>query len=117
MLVLILASDQLVWRPLLAWADKFKIELTESATPATSWAYNLLRGAYLFTWIDERVWQPLVDRAFRACEADRCEFPCSSARLEGRFSGERSAGLLALWIGFEVAARLGGCGSRRCMAL
>jgi NitT/TauT family transport system permease protein len=43
MVVLIMASDQLVWRPLLAWADKFKIELTESATPATSWVYKLLR--------------------------------------------------------------------------
>ena len=33
--LLILASDQLVWRPLLTWADKFKIELTESAAPDT----------------------------------------------------------------------------------
>ena len=61
MIVLIVASDQLVWRPLLAWADKFKIELTESAAPATSWVYDLLRGAYLFTWLDERVWQPITD--------------------------------------------------------
>ena len=61
MIVLIVASDQLVWRPLLAWADKFKIELTESAAPATSWVYNLLRGAYLFTWFDEKVLQPIAD--------------------------------------------------------
>ena len=30
MLAVILASDQFVWRPLLAWADKFKMELVES---------------------------------------------------------------------------------------
>ena len=65
MVVLILASDQLVWRPLLAWADTFKIELTESATPATSWVYNLLRGAYVFTWFDEKVLQPLGDALSR----------------------------------------------------
>lgn len=61
MIVLIVISDQLVWRPLLAWADKFKIELTESTTPPTSWVYELLRGAYVFTWIEERIFQPLGD--------------------------------------------------------
>ena len=65
MIVLILASDQLVWRPLLAWADKFKIELTESQTPATSWVYNLLRGAYLFTWLGEHLVHPLMERTSR----------------------------------------------------
>ncbi|MCE1193993.1 MAG: ABC transporter permease subunit [Acidovorax sp.] len=63
MLALILASDQLVWRPLLAWADKFKIELTESAAPATSWVYDLLRRAYVFEWLGRAVGQPLADAA------------------------------------------------------
>src|SRR6202023_540190 len=45
MLFVIIATDQLVWRPLLAWADKFKMELTESGQPPTSWFYNLIRRA------------------------------------------------------------------------
>ena len=61
MLALILISDQLVWRPLLAWADKFKIELTESGSAPTSWVFDLLRGSYVFTWLDEKLWQPLAD--------------------------------------------------------
>ena len=61
MLFLILMSDQLIWRPLLVWADKFKIELTESGLTPTSWVYNLLRGTYVFTWLDLNVWQPLED--------------------------------------------------------
>jgi NitT/TauT family transport system permease protein len=61
MLIIILASDQLVWRPLVAWADKFKIELSESSAPPTSWVYNLVRGAYLFTWMHEQLWQPCVE--------------------------------------------------------
>jgi NitT/TauT family transport system permease protein len=60
MLALILISDQLVWRPLLAWADKFKIELTESGSAPTSWVFDLLRGSYVFTWLDEKLWQPLA---------------------------------------------------------
>jgi NitT/TauT family transport system permease protein len=59
MLISILAMDQLVWRPLLAWADKFKMELTESAHPPTSWFYDLLRRAYVFEWATERVLMPL----------------------------------------------------------
>jgi NitT/TauT family transport system permease protein len=59
MLISILAMDQLVWRPLLAWADKFKMELTESAHPPTSWFYDLLRRAYVFEWAAERVLMPL----------------------------------------------------------
>lgn len=61
MLAIILISDQVVWRPLLAWADKFKIELTESGAAPTSWMYELLRNAYLFTWLYEHVWLPLSD--------------------------------------------------------
>ena len=61
MLVVILASDQLVWRPVLAWADKFKIELTESANTPSSWLYRLLRGAYLFEWLGLNIWQPSSD--------------------------------------------------------
>ncbi|MGA8655786.1 MAG: ABC transporter permease subunit [Chthoniobacterales bacterium] len=59
MLAVILATDQLVWRPLLVWADKFKMELTESAYPPTSWFYNLLQRAYIFDWIGERILIPV----------------------------------------------------------
>jgi NitT/TauT family transport system permease protein len=62
MLFVIIATDQLVWRPLLAWADKFKMELTESADPPTSWFYNLIRRTYLFQWVTESVLVPLADR-------------------------------------------------------
>src|SRR5260221_12491380 len=60
MLAVILATDQLVWRPLLVWADKFKMELTESANPSTSWFYNLLRRAYIFEWTGGHVLLPLA---------------------------------------------------------
>ena len=105
MIVLILASDQLVWRPLLAWADKFKIELTESQTPATSWVYDLLRGAYVFTWFGERVWQPAMDRLLKpaARQATR------RLALKGRpahWLGRVLTGVFSLWLAFEVLSGL-----------
>jgi NitT/TauT family transport system permease protein len=105
MIVLILASDQLVWRPLLAWADKFKIELTESATPATSWVYNLLRGAYLFTWLNERVWQPVMEKLFHAA-SPKARIPVR-LNATGKKLLWRSVGIVAaLWMGYEVLTAL-----------
>src|SRR3984893_19400669 len=65
MLAVILASDQLVWRPLLAWADKFKMELVESGDAPQSWLYNFIRRAYLFDWIEKKISHPLSDAFIR----------------------------------------------------
>jgi len=61
MLAVILASDQFIWRPLLAWADKFKMELVESGQKPESWLYSFLRRAYIFSWIEEKILEPVSD--------------------------------------------------------
>lgn len=60
LVLVIVLLDQLVWRPLLAWADRFKLEMTESDNSPTSWFYNLLRAAHITNWLDQCVRQPLV---------------------------------------------------------
>jgi NitT/TauT family transport system permease protein len=105
MIFLILVSDQLVWRPLLAWADKFKIELTESSTPATSWVYELLRGAYVFTWLNERLWQPLKDYAFRVSRAPIGRV--AKIKIARKYRLWSALGVLfSVWLGFEVVTGL-----------
>jgi len=47
MTVVILAYDQLLFRPLVAWADKFRMENTSSANAPTSWLLNLMRHTRL----------------------------------------------------------------------
>ena len=105
MLVLILASDQLVWRPLLAWADRFKIELTESATPPTSWVYNLLRRSYVFAWAAERLWQPLVDR-LRAATARPRHAPLVTSTVAKKLLWRAVGVLVAVWLGYQVLTGL-----------
>ena len=61
MLVVIVASDQLVWRPLIAWADRFKMELTESTQSPSSWFYDLLRLSIVFDWLSEWVLNPVSE--------------------------------------------------------
>lgn len=53
----ILIYDQLVFRPIVAWADKFRVELTAKGEKPSSWVYNVFRhsGALrfigrLFSW-------------------------------------------------------------------
>ncbi|MGX9429099.1 MULTISPECIES: ABC transporter permease [Bradyrhizobium] len=43
MLLVIIAYDQLLFRPIVAWADKFRFEQTASTEPPTSWMLDLFR--------------------------------------------------------------------------
>ncbi|NJK36087.1 MAG: ABC transporter permease subunit [Oscillatoriales cyanobacterium SM2_2_1] len=43
--VVIVAVDQLFWRPLIAWSDKFRVEQSASVEVPSSWVYDLLTTA------------------------------------------------------------------------
>ncbi|WP_207004720.1 ABC transporter permease, partial [Trinickia mobilis] len=47
MTIVILAYDQLLFRPLVAWADKFRMETTSSGNAPESWLLDLLRRTHL----------------------------------------------------------------------
>jgi len=47
MAVVILLYDQLVFRPVVAWADRFRFEQTASQDAPSSWAYDVFRKARL----------------------------------------------------------------------
>jgi NitT/TauT family transport system permease protein len=82
---LILLLDQLVWRPLVVWCNKFKIEMLEGEGPPTSWFYDLLGRSWLVDFFGRRVWQPFLDRV------DRLETSRPSAviiAMPGEVSGQ-----------------------------
>jgi NitT/TauT family transport system permease protein len=43
--IVIVLVDQLFWRPLVAWSDKFRMEQSASAEAPESWVYDLLQTA------------------------------------------------------------------------
>ncbi len=47
LILVVVLLDQILWRPLLAWAERFKLEMVEDEEPATSWFYGLLIDAKL----------------------------------------------------------------------
>jgi NitT/TauT family transport system permease protein len=55
MVLIVVATDQLVWRPMIAWSDKFKFEQVEAADRVTSPVLELLRRSSLFSSIPGRI--------------------------------------------------------------
>jgi NitT/TauT family transport system permease protein len=62
LVLIIVALDQLVWRPLLVWADRFKLEMLEAESPPTSWFYDALLDSRLANWFKRSLVHPLVER-------------------------------------------------------
>ena len=70
LVLIIVLLDQLVWQPLLAWAERFKISQVSNDNPPTSWFLNSLRRsglagrlgqwltAPLGRWLDRRLNRP-----------------------------------------------------------
>ena len=55
----IVAIDFLVWRPLIAWAEKFKFETVEAQNTPQSVVLDFLRRSPTFRAFTTRVWKPL----------------------------------------------------------
>ncbi len=66
LILTVVLLDQLVWRPLIAWSDRFKVEMVESDEPPKSWFYDLVSDARLVNWLKERVLAPLTEMIDRA---------------------------------------------------
>lgn len=62
LVLVIVLMDQFIWRPLLVWADRFKLEMVESDNPPTSWFYDLWSEARVIQWVQEKLIDPLVER-------------------------------------------------------
>ncbi|HET7826299.1 MAG TPA: ABC transporter permease subunit [Anaeromyxobacter sp.] len=53
MVILIVLLDQLLWRPVVVWAQKFRMEESGQAEAMESWFYDLLRHSRLARWLGE----------------------------------------------------------------
>jgi NitT/TauT family transport system permease protein len=51
MIIMIVAVDQLFWRPIVVWSQRFRMEDTAAAEIQKSWALDLLRRSHVVTWI------------------------------------------------------------------
>jgi NitT/TauT family transport system permease protein len=61
LVALIILLDFCLWRPLVAWADKFKLEMNSDVDPPTSPVLNIIRNSALIYTLNRRVFRPLSD--------------------------------------------------------
>ncbi len=62
LILVIVLLDQLVWRPLLVWADRFKLEMATGENPPTSWFYDILSRSWLMEQFTTRLTHPSAER-------------------------------------------------------
>ncbi len=82
LILIILLLDQLVWRPLIAWSDRFKVEMVESDNPPSSWFFDLAHLSRIGKVLDEKIAAPFSEkfdlwliRRSSTSQADRAASP------------------------------------------
>jgi NitT/TauT family transport system permease protein len=89
MVVMIVALDQVLWRPVVVWAQRFRVEETSGADVPRSWFLRLLRRSRLRRWIGRRV-RSRRDAAARSTQAS------PASRAVSPFGPWAATGSLAL---------------------
>jgi NitT/TauT family transport system permease protein len=63
--LIVVATDQLIWRPLIAWSEKFKFEQVEAADHVTSPILTLLQRSTLINTLSDRLWRSIEEPIYR----------------------------------------------------
>jgi NitT/TauT family transport system permease protein len=71
MVLIIVITDQLLWRPLIAWSDKFKFENVESSNRVTSPVLDALRNSSVVGIINRTTFRPMAERFYMNLVARR----------------------------------------------
>src|SRR5271165_14316 len=97
MVAVIVLLDQFVWRPVITWAEKFKIEQVESTSVPTSWVLNFLKRSSGVALIRKKAVRPLREQlvgyfARRNSASAETDAPSTRALWLGRLLGIAALG-------------------------
>src|SRR5713101_8046676 len=96
MIAVIVLLDQLVWRPIIVWADKFKFEQVESSSPAQFTLFNLIGRASLVLRLYRLIFRPIFNWL-------TLTFTRGARRAAETFSAPRQRHFRT-WIGYVLGA-------------
>jgi NitT/TauT family transport system permease protein len=102
MVLIIIATDQLVWRPVIAWADKFKFEQGESTSRKTSPILYMLQNSSALGWL-KRVTVVAAGERIYAGLAHRQQLLVARPTHQAR-KGSRLAAILFVAAGILLVA-------------
>ena len=94
MIGVVVLIDQLVWRPAIAWSDKFKQEQVESSAAHSSTVLNLLRKSPLLARLRQGVTTPLMERVYSSAALHPAEAKSEPSNWKRAFAAV--AGIIAL---------------------
>ncbi len=121
MIAVIVLLDQLVWRPAIAWSDKFKFETVEGAAPR-SFVLTVLRRSKVLAALYRKAIYPAEERVRRAFAARkmaaRGETPPRNdfTKWLARAAGAALAAAMA-WLAYRALATLAHLGPRELVSL
>ena len=105
MIAIIVATDQLVWRPVIAWADKFKFEQGEGTGRKTSPILYLLRNSNAISWLVQATVAPASERIYAGLarrQRERVALPTHEPRTRSRLAALSLITATALLVAFAA---------------
>lgn len=66
LILVIVLLDQLVWRPVLVWADRFKVQMVTGDDAPESWFYDLLNHSWIAQTLTTHLSHPIGERLDQA---------------------------------------------------
>jgi NitT/TauT family transport system permease protein len=100
MVAIIVATDQLIWRPVIAWSDKFKFEQVESKARVKSPMLHLIQNSSVLRSLGRVTTAPLSEKLYRRYAQERQQQIAQSA------SGEGEPGVGSTWLRVAISALL-----------
>ncbi|HXP81684.1 MAG TPA: ABC transporter permease subunit [Verrucomicrobiae bacterium] len=122
MIAVIVLLDQLVWRPAIAWSDKFKFETVEGAAPQSFVLTVLRRSGILASFYRNAIYpvEERVTHAFAAKKTDaRAETPPSEKSIRKWLVRAFGAAILVAmaWLAYRALATIAHLGGRELLLL
>jgi NitT/TauT family transport system permease protein len=104
MIAVIVLLDQFVWRPVIAWAEKFKVEQVESTNAPKSWVLDLLQHSRALAQVRRRALLPLRESLLAHYSRNHQAESSPQAKSAWKIWLLRAAGIAVLGsIGYAVA--------------
>jgi NitT/TauT family transport system permease protein len=108
LILVVVLLDQFIWRPLLAWADKFKVEMVEGDDAPSSWFLDILSRSWLMDFSQRRMdlLNEWMDQSFQGKTASRIAPGASPGKRPVWHYALATIGLIAVSYGCFMAVSL-----------
>ena len=111
MVAVIVLMDALIWRPVIAWADKFKFEQVESSSTAQNSLLSFIRRESFLIRAYRRILHPIVDwltlNFARGASRAAKTFSAANSRSSRRWLGWLFAVIAVLFVFYGVYRTIG----------